>query len=106
MPMVEEPFDTLPIEYSGTSIQLLWIRVGYFTTSKRAPVMDIRINWVPEDENNETAVTVVLANPQKHNESVIETNLVGESVLSIENSGEMKAAIVLWVILNDGELGP
>jgi hypothetical protein len=85
MPIVEEPFDPVYIEYTGATVNLEWIRVGYFSTSERAPVLDLRIDWLPADDweshYEETVVTVVLANPQLHTNRMLLANNVSQSSL-------------------------
>ena len=73
MPDIEEPLNTIHVRYDprfpeSPSI----IRVGYFSTSARAPVLDLVIDWSPDDgEYWDAAITVLLANPDMYIESAI-----------------------------------
>jgi hypothetical protein len=66
MPIVEEPFSPQHVDYDPLETQYTLHRVGYFSTSKDAPVLQLRVDWTPDEESYwETAITVVVCNPQR-----------------------------------------
>jgi hypothetical protein len=65
MPIVEESFSPQHVDYDPLETQYTLHRVGYFSTSKAAPVLQLRVDWTPDEESYwETAISVVLGNPE------------------------------------------
>jgi hypothetical protein len=73
MPIIEGPLDLVRVCYDPRlSAQTPLRRVGYFSTSSRAQVLDIIIDWSPDDGDYwDTAVIVVLANPARYTQNTI-----------------------------------
>jgi hypothetical protein len=65
MPIVEEPFSPQHIHFDPLEPRPPLYRAGYFSTSTIAPVLQLRVDWAPDEETYwETAITVALGNPQ------------------------------------------
>jgi hypothetical protein len=82
MPIIEEPLNRRHVRYDPMlSMPTSLERVGYFSTSSRAQVLDILVDWSPDDGDYwDTAVIVVLANPAQHTENTFGLQVCASSV--------------------------